>query len=369
MIRSNKKNNPIIRIIEILCLALVFSCTNVVKTDIITHEKKTLAEPTFNYVTGDKVEYGTAITFQYSPNDALLFYTTDGTEPTEEDECYNPSGDGIILTEAVTTITAKLFHSNYHPSKALGHTYYVSIAEPVISAPDGKTTITTLEEISITHDRKNMDIYYTTDGTEPTEDMDEYEKPFTIDRAGVVVVKVLAVVGGIKSTAEKVFTVIDAADAYLDTLSVKDKDGNELLANFVKTQTDYTFGVKNEVSEVNVVATSADCDVIIDAPNPVSLEPEVEKTVTITVTSKTDANKTKTYTVKITRNPPGVLSDDATLSTLKLHSDKGEIALSPEFNMNITEYEATVEREINSVKVYFTTNDINAWTQSNLAFI
>ena len=364
MTKSYKKNYSIIRIIGMLCFALVFSCTNITNTDVITHEKKTLAEPTFNYVTGDKVSYGTKIELQYSPNDAFLWYTTDGTEPEQgEDNFYDPH-KGIILTEAVTTITVRLYHSNYHPSKVVGHTYNISIDPPVIEAKDGKTTITTLDEISITHGMENADIYYTTDETEPNEDMEEYEKPFTISKTGTVTVKAIAVVGGIKSKAEKVFTVIGADEAYLDTLSVKDKDGNELLTNFVKTQTSYDFRVPNKVNEVNITATSlsSNYDVIIDASNPVSLEPEVEKTVTITVTSETDANKTKTYTVKITRNPPGVLSDDATLSTLKLHSDKGEIALSPVFSSDIIDYEARVEYEVDSAIVYFTTNHSKAKT-------
>ena len=148
MTKSYKKNYSIIRIIGMLCFALVFSCTNITNTDVITHEKKTLAEPTFNYVTGDKVSYGTKIELQYSPNDAFLWYTTDGTEPEQgEDNFYDPH-KGIILTEAVTTITVRLYHSNYHPSKVVGHTYNISIDPPVIEAKDGKTTITTLDEIS-----------------------------------------------------------------------------------------------------------------------------------------------------------------------------------------------------------------------------
>lgn len=372
MTKSYKKNYSIIRIIGMLCFALVFSCTNITNTDVITHEKKTLAEPTFNYVTGDKVSYGTKIELQYSPNDAFLWYTTDGTEPEQgEDNFYDPH-KGIILTEAVTTITVRLYHSNYHPSKVVGHTYNISIDPPVIEAKDGKTTITTLDEISITHGMENADIYYTTDGTEPNEDMEEYEKPFTISKTGTVTVKAIAVVGGIKSKVEKVFTVIGADEAYLDTLSVKDKDGKEWLTNFEKTQTSYDFRVSNKVNEVNITATSlsSNYDVIIDAPNPVSLEPEVEKTVTITVTSETDANKTKTYTVKITRNPSGVLSDDATLRSLSLQSDNGNIvSFTPDFSGKTIAYEAKVKYEVNSVTVNFATNHSNAKTDISSGYL
>ena len=364
MTKSYKKNYSIIRIIGMLCFALVFSCTNITNTDVITHEKKTLAEPTFNYVTGDKVSYGTKIELQYSPNDAFLWYTTDGTEPEQgEDNFYDPH-KGIILTEAVTTITVRLYHSNYHPSKVVGHTYNISIDPPVIEAKDGKTTITTLDEISITHGMENADIYYTTDGTEPNEDMEEYEKPFTISKTGTVTVKAIAVVGGIKSKAEKVFTVIGADEAYLDTLSVKDKYGNELLTNFVKTQKDYTFGVVNAVSEVNIVATSADCNVVIEeykngffenSTNLIILEEDVQKTVRITVISKTDSTKKKEYTLNITRAKPDA-SDDAALKHLEMNSDNGVIALTPAFSKDTTSYEATVKYAITSVSLYVLTN-------------
>ena len=363
MTKSYKKNYSIIRIIGMLCFALVFSCTNITNTDVITHEKKTLAEPTFNYVTGDKVSYGTKIELRYSPNDAFLWYTTDGTEPEQgEDNFYDPH-KGIILTEAVTTITVRLYHSNYHPSKVVGHTYNISIDPPVIEAKDGKTTITTLDEISITHGMENADIYYTTDGTEPNEDMEEYEKPFTISKTGTVTVKAIAVVGGIKSKAEKVFTVIGADEAYLDTLSVKDKEGKEWLTNFEKTQTSYDFGVKNEVSEVNITATSADCDVVIqefengiysDIINPIALVERVQKIIKVTVTSKTDAEKKKEYLVNITRAPIDA-SNDATLSSIKLDSDKGKITLTPDFSKDTEKYEAIVEYEINSVSLSFNT--------------
>ena len=278
----------------LLCIAIVFSCTNAPGNDVVITGKRTLAMPTFK--TEDyKVEYGTVIKFDYSPSDAQLYYTTDGSEPDIDDDdsfYYDPS-KGIKLTESCT-IKARLYHSSYNPSPVVGKDFKLYISEPVIT-PD-VTEITTLDEITISHDSKMVKIYYTTDGSEPTEDMKEYEGPFTINNAGIWVVKAIAVRGGIKSkTVIKSYTVM--AGAYLDTLKVE-AEGKNYLENFKKSESNYTINVPNEVSSVNVVATSESSNV--GGGNGSYNLPEGETTsITIFVTSKEDSNKTNNYTVNI----------------------------------------------------------------------
>ena len=48
MTKNSKNNYSVIGIFMMLCLALVFSCTNVTNTSVIAHGKKTLAQPTFD---------------------------------------------------------------------------------------------------------------------------------------------------------------------------------------------------------------------------------------------------------------------------------------------------------------------------------
>ncbi len=341
----------------LLCIAIVFSCTGAPEKDVVITGKRTLAMPTFK--TEDyKVEYGTVIKFDYSPSDAQLYYTTDGSEPDIDDDdsfYYDPS-KGIKLTESCT-IKARLYHSSYNPSPVVGKDFKLYISEPVITANLDVTEITTLDEITISHDSKMVKIYYTTDGSEPTEDMEEYEGPFTINKAGICVVKAIAVRGGIKSkTVIKSYTVMEAAGAYLDTLKVE-ANGKNYLENFKKSESNYTINVPNAVASVNVVAESDSCTV--NGGNGTYNLPEGTTTsVTVFVISKDDATKTNAYTVNIYRPYPGA-SDDATLSVLELHGP-GLIAFDKAFSGETTDYTAKVDSTVSSVTLTFVTNHSKA---------
>ena len=335
----------------LLCIAIIFSCTGAPEKDVVITGKRTLAIPTFS--TEDyKVEYGTIIKFNYSPSDAQLYYTTDGSEPDIDDDdsfYYDPS-KGIKLTESCT-IKARLYHSSYNPSPVVGKDFKLYISEPVIT-PD-VTEITTLEEIEIAHDSKMVKIYYTTDGSEPTEDMEEYEDPFTINKAGTCVVKAIAVRGGIKSkTVIKSYTVMEADGAYLDTLKVE-ANGKNYLENFKKSESNYTINVPNEVASVKVVAESKSCTV--NGGNGSYDLPEGTTTsFTVFVTSNEDTTKTNMYTVNIYR-APAKASDDATLSVLELHGS-GLIAFDKTFTPDETNYIAKVDSTVSSVILTFVTN-------------
>ena len=339
----------------LLCIAIVFSCTGAPENNFVVTGKKTLAIPTFS--TEDfKVNYGTVIKFNYTPIDAQLYYTTDGSEPNIDDDdsfYYDPS-KGIKLTESCT-IKARIYHSNYNPSPVVGKDFKIYISEPVIT-PD-KTEITTLEEIAIVHDSNAVKIYYTTDGSEPTEDMEEYERPFTINKAGTCVVKAIAVRGGVKSkTVIKSYTVMEADGAYLDTLKVE-ANGKNYLENFKKSESSYTINVPNEVASVNVVAESKSCTV--NGGNGSYNLPEGTTTsVTVFVISNKDTTKTNMYTVNIYR-APAKASDDATLSVLELHAP-GLVAFDKTFAGDVIYYEAQVDSTVSSVTLTFVTNHSKA---------
>ena len=122
----------------ILSLVMFFSCSNELSY-VVKYENKTLPIPTCDTV-DSKLEYGKVIRFSYSPNDANLVYTLDGTEPEWGDSnFYNPN-EGIKLTESCT-LKARLYHSNYNPSPVLEKRFSIYIEKPVIS-PD-KNEITT----------------------------------------------------------------------------------------------------------------------------------------------------------------------------------------------------------------------------------
>lgn len=344
--------------ILILSFALIFSCTNVTNTDVVTQGKKTLAIPTFN--TDDtKVEYGTIIKFSYSPSDANLYYTTDGTEPdlSSKDSIFYDPSRGIELKESCT-IKARLYHSNYNSSPVVEKKFSVYIAEPTI-LPDS-AEITTTDEIALSHKMFGTKIYYTTDGSKPTEDLDEYEKPFAL-AAGTYTIKAIAVRGGVKSKiAEHIYTVIDANGAYLDKLEVVN-GGKNYLENFKKTQNSYTVGVPFGINTVTIKAESSSSKVQILGSEELTLAPGVTQDVSILVTSNADSSKTNMYRLSITQAPENA-SDDSKLSSLDLRTGDRLITFSPAFSGSVTDYVATVDYSVTSVTMSFTVNDVSAVT-------
>lgn len=332
------------KLFTILSLAIFFSCSSN-PNYVVKYENSTLPIPTCDTV-DSKLEYGKVIRFYYSPSDANLVYTLDGTEPEWGDsDVYNPN-DGIKLTESCT-LKARLYHSKYNPSPVLEKRFSVYIEKPVIS-PD-KDEITTTEGISITHKTFGTKIYYTIDGNTPTEDMEEYDGlPFTLP-AGIQTVKVLAIKGGVKSTIERTFTVIDAEAAYLDGLSVSN-GADEYINNFSKTKYEYEINLPNTVEKVTIKATSDLCTVE-NGNSEIVLEKGETKSFTIFVISKNNPDKSNSYKLTISR-ASDIASSDAKLLDLKLMDNNAAIIALP-FTMDTESYSLNVNRTINSVTMTF----------------
>ena len=334
----------ICKLFTILSLAIFFSCSSN-PNYVVKYENSTLPIPTCDTV-DSKLEYGKVIRFYYSPSDANLVYTLDGTEPEWGDSnVYNPN-KGIELTESCT-LKARLYHSKYNPSPVLEKRFSVYIEKPVIS-PD-KDEITTTEGISITHKTFGTKIYYTIDGNTPTEDMEEYDgTPFTLP-VGIQTVKVLAIKGGVKSTIERTFTVIDAEAAYLDGLSVSN-GADEYINNFSKTKYEYEINLPNTVEKVTIKATSDLCTVE-NGNSEISLEKGETKSFTIFVISKNNPDKSNIYKLTISR-ASDIASNDARLLDLKLTDNNAAIIALP-FTMDTTDYSLNVPYETNSVTMTF----------------
>ena len=353
MIKSSKYS--FFRILMVLCFAVMFSCTNVTTPTVETGKRK-LATPTAR-ITDREVEYGTVIKFLYSPNDANLFYTLDGTIPEVDGDSkyYNPN-DGIKLDESCT-ITARIFHSNYEASDCVSFTYNVVLARPKLF-PE-KTDIDTETAISFESPIPGAEIYYLVDSSVELNENNgiNYDEPFYLPE-GKHIVRFIAIKGKSKSEiVEHIYNVADKNGIYLDELKVS--KGN---LNFSKTETEYAFNVDSGDSSIEIIAESAGNEVKIDREittrKTINLEVG-ENTVEIVVTSMQDSSLSKTYILKIKRasdNP----SDDATLANITLTSGYVGVPISPLFNSNIEEYTATVENEVTSINIAAVTTDVGA---------
>ncbi len=108
-----------------------------------------------------------------TPN-STIYYTLDGTEPTKSSSIYK---DAIMLS-ADTTIKAFAVSENRKSSDIYTETVLVRhTADPVVNLPSGEITRT--DKITITAN-KDAKIYYTIDGSTPTEESILYSGPFSI---------------------------------------------------------------------------------------------------------------------------------------------------------------------------------------------
>ena len=353
MIKSSKYS--FFRIFMVLCFAVMFSCTSVTTPTVETGKRK-LATPTAS-ITTREVDYGTVVMFSYTPNDANLFYTLDGTIPEVDGDSkyYNPN-EGIKIEESCT-ITARIFHSNYEASDCVSFTYNVVLPEPKISPEI--TQIDSETQISIKSPIPGAEIYYLVDSNVELNENNgiSYDEPFTLS-AGQHIVRFIAIKGKSKSEiVEHIYNVSDKAGIYLDSLKVS--AGN---LDFVKTKNNYSFNVNFGVSSIVITAESANNDVKIAGEETTTKTIDLaigKNTVEITVTSKQDSSLSSTYTLEIGRaseNP----SDDATLANITLTSGYVGVPISPLFNSNIEKYTATVENEVTSVNVAAVTTDSKA---------
>ncbi|MBM4398705.1 MAG: chitobiase/beta-hexosaminidase C-terminal domain-containing protein [Candidatus Cloacimonetes bacterium] len=155
-------------ILLMIASLLVLSCS---KT---TAPKDTVVKPTFNLAAGTYLQEQ-IIQISCSTPEAVIRYTTDGTEPTSGSILYNAP---IQLTQS-TTLKARGFKSKMNPSPIAEAVYNFAVAS--ITIAPGSGNYTTPQTVAILHITSGTVIHYTLDGTEPTEQSPIYTSTLTID--------------------------------------------------------------------------------------------------------------------------------------------------------------------------------------------
>ncbi len=148
---------------------------------------KKVATPKFTPSAGG-VPSGTTVTITCSTSGATIHYTTDGTTP----DTSSPTYSSPIAITAETTIKAIGVKEGMDNSN-VGSAHYTvvlpKVANPVFNPSAGEVTSGT--EVTITCATAGATIYYTTDGSTPTEDSTEYTAPITVTAA--VTIKAIGV--------------------------------------------------------------------------------------------------------------------------------------------------------------------------------
>lgn len=179
---------------------------------------------------GDNTYYFNATVNMTAGNDAAIYYTTDGTEPTTASTFY----EGPFQVTATTTIKAIAVKENWQNSAVATQTVTITamtVETPVFTPATGIFADSVVFAIACTTD--GAAIRYTTDGTEPTEASTLYSDPVTLNATTTVKAKAFKADWFASETATAVYTIV-----YVPVMTV---DATAL--TFSSTQLAQTFTV------------------------------------------------------------------------------------------------------------------------------
>ena len=171
-----------------------------------------VSTPKADIASGSVVEYQTQVTLSCGDEEVEIHYTTDGSIPTKDSPEYTTP---IVITEAIT-IKAVAFREGDEDSDVLEVSYTVAVENsvytilfgfdmesekvitlyaqwkkmeqltaPVADVKNG-STVRKGTKVSLEHSLKQVQIYYTTDGTLPTTDSNFYVEPVVIEEDTVI---------------------------------------------------------------------------------------------------------------------------------------------------------------------------------------
>ena len=134
-----------------------------------------ITPPSFDPVTGIyQTDQNVEITC--TPSDATIYYTTDGTEPTENSTLYTVP----INVSTSMTLKARAYKTGWITSDIGQATYTItgSISTPIFDPGSG--TYTTPQNVTISCIPSDATIHYTTNGNDPTENDPIYSGPIEV---------------------------------------------------------------------------------------------------------------------------------------------------------------------------------------------
>ncbi len=169
------------------------SVSETVSTDYLVYESA--ASVAFSAASGALPD-NTEIVLSSVTENAVIYYTIDGGDPTEETPLtYSaPFTMASLLAESLT-IKAYASADGIINSPVTSVEYAKAVAEiPVSDRLDGESISDTMT-VSLTTGTENASIYYSLDGSEPSNSSALYTAPFTLS-LGSVIVKAVAILDG-----------------------------------------------------------------------------------------------------------------------------------------------------------------------------
>ncbi len=136
----------------------------------------TVATPVANPAAGNYAS-AQSVTLSTTTSDANIYYTLDGTQPTQVSTLYTSS----ISISTTTTLKAKAYKTGMNASNTLVADYNIyqsQVVTPVAAPAAG--TYTSAQTISFSFVSQDTNIYYTLDGSEPTDSSTRYTSTIVI---------------------------------------------------------------------------------------------------------------------------------------------------------------------------------------------
>ena len=133
-------------------------------------------------ITADKesgyIEAGQLVTLNCKHPEATIYYTTDGSTPTNQSQVY----DSPIPIDTTVTIKAIAMHDACLSSDVLTRNYVVTMDKLTLEASMASGIVDYLSEVGLSSNASGATIYYTTDGSSPTKGSQVYTKPIVISQ-------------------------------------------------------------------------------------------------------------------------------------------------------------------------------------------
>lgn len=195
---SMKYNGPIIIDRSTTLYSIAISkdiLSSAVKKDYILE----VSPPSFTIEEGT-YDIGQIVSISSITEGASIYYTTDGSIPTEDDIEYNAP----VIVDQTTTVNSIAVKNGYENSNISSSTYIINpISSPIINLPSGEYNND--QTATITCNTEGVNIYYTLNGDQPSEGAFLYINPIDID--STINLKAIAVLPNtaISATSEQYY--------------------------------------------------------------------------------------------------------------------------------------------------------------------
>lgn len=137
------------------------------------NDTPTCVTPTFSPAAGTFYT-NQSVTISTTTDDATIYYTTDGSVPTTSSSVYSSA----VSVNVTTTIKAIAVKDGYNNSSVASATFTLKVATPTFTPIAGSYEST--QNVTISSSTEGATIYYTTDGTDPTNTSTPYTSAISV---------------------------------------------------------------------------------------------------------------------------------------------------------------------------------------------